>query len=81
MIKEAEALSPFKLGNHVENLESEQRVCLVPHFTQKNLRPIILQNGTKHHANFLVKIYLFSILDFGLKRKKSQKAKKPSPTL
>jgi hypothetical protein len=24
MIKEAEALSPFKLGNHVENLESEQ---------------------------------------------------------
>jgi len=24
MIKEAEALSPSKLGNHVENLESEQ---------------------------------------------------------
>jgi hypothetical protein len=37
--------------------------------------PIILQNGTKHHANFLAKGYPFSILDFGLKR--SKKAKKP----
>jgi hypothetical protein len=37
--------------------------------------PIILQNGTKHHAKILVKRYPFSILDFGLKRlKKSQKA-------
>jgi hypothetical protein len=36
---------------------------------------IILQNETKHHANFLAKSYSFSILDFGLKRskKKSQK--------
>jgi hypothetical protein len=38
--------------------------------------PIILQNGTKHHANFSVKRFPFSILDFGLKKqkKKSQKA-------
>jgi hypothetical protein len=37
-----------------------------------------LQNRTKHHANFLGKIYPFSILDFGLKRpkEKGQKAKK-----
>jgi hypothetical protein len=34
-----------------------------------------LQNGTKHHENFLAKRYSFSILNFGLKRlKKSQKA-------
>jgi hypothetical protein len=58
------------------------RVCLVPYFTQKNLGfwPIVLQNGTKHHAKFLTKRYPFSILDFGLKRKKNQKAKKLSPT-
>jgi hypothetical protein len=37
--------------------------------------PIILQNGTKHHAKFLAKRYPFSILDFGLKRQK-KKAKK-----
>jgi hypothetical protein len=38
-----------------------------------------LQNGTKHHANFLAKRYPFSILDFSLKRqKKNKKAKKPS---
>jgi hypothetical protein len=36
--------------------------------------PIILQNGTKHHTKFLAKRYPFSILDFGLKRPKSQKA-------
>jgi hypothetical protein len=34
-----------------------------------------LQNGTKHHAKFLAKRYPFSILNFGLKRKK--KVKKP----
>jgi len=34
---------------------------------------IILQNGTKHHENFLAKRWLFSILDFGLKRSKSPK--------
>jgi hypothetical protein len=59
------------------------RVCLVPHFTQKKFRfwSIVLQNETKHHAKFLIKRYPFSILDFGLKRqKKSQKAKKLSPT-
>jgi Golgi nucleoside diphosphatase len=58
------------------------RVCLVPHFTQKifGFWPIILQNGTKYHAKFLTKRYSFSILNFGLKRKKSQKAKKLSPT-
>jgi hypothetical protein len=33
-----------------------------------------LQNGTKHHAKFLAKRYLLSILDFGLKRQKNQKA-------
>jgi hypothetical protein len=38
--------------------------------------PIILQNGTKHHAKFLAKRYPFSILDFGVKRAK-KKAKKP----
>jgi hypothetical protein len=38
---------------------------------------IILQNGTKHHANFLAKRYPFSILDFGLKRpKKKPKSQK-----
>jgi hypothetical protein len=37
--------------------------------------PIILQNETKHHAKFLVKRYLFSILDFDLKMPKN--AKKP----
>jgi hypothetical protein len=31
----------------------------------------ILQNGTKHHANFLAKRYQFSILDFGAKKLKS----------
>jgi hypothetical protein len=40
--------------------------------------PIILQNGTKHHAKFLAKRYPFFILDFGIKRQKkkskSQKA-------
>jgi hypothetical protein len=35
---------------------------------------IILQNGTKHNAKFLAKRYPFSILDFGLKKPKSQKA-------
>jgi len=34
---------------------------------------IILQNGTKHHAKILTKRYSFSILDFGLKRKKKPK--------
>jgi hypothetical protein len=37
-----------------------------------------LQNETKHHANFLIKRYPFSILDFGLKRKK-KKPKNPHP--
>jgi hypothetical protein len=42
--------------------------------------PIILQNGTKHHAKFLAKRYPFSILDFGLKRpKKKKKPKSPHP--
>jgi hypothetical protein len=34
---------------------------------------IILQNGTKHYAKFLAKRWLFSILDFGLKRPKNPK--------
>jgi hypothetical protein len=33
-----------------------------------------LQNGTKHNVKFLAKRYPFSILDFGFKRKKNQKA-------
>jgi hypothetical protein len=37
-----------------------------------------LQNGTKHHANFLAKRYSFSILDFGLKRLKKAKSQKNS---
>jgi hypothetical protein len=42
--------------------------------------PIILQNGTKYHANFLAKRYPFSILDFGLKRsKKAKTSKSPHP--
>jgi hypothetical protein len=36
-----------------------------------------LQNGTKHHANFLAKRYPFSILDFGLKRLKKPKSPHP----
>jgi hypothetical protein len=44
--------------------------------------PIILQNGTKHHAKILAKRYSFSILDFGLLRqKKNQQVKKLSPIL
>jgi hypothetical protein len=39
---------------------------------------IILQNGTKHHANFLAKRYPFSNLDFSLKRSK-KKLKSPHP--
>jgi hypothetical protein len=35
-----------------------------------------LQNETKHHTKFLVKIYPFSILDFGLGKKKP---KNPHP--
>jgi hypothetical protein len=36
--------------------------------------PSFLQNKTKHHAKVLAKRWLFSILDFGLKRlKKTQK--------
>jgi hypothetical protein len=35
---------------------------------------IILQNGTKHHVKILAKSYTFSILEFGLKRSKNQKA-------
>jgi hypothetical protein len=56
------------------------RVCLVPHFTKKNFGfwPIILQNGTKHHAKFLAKnIHSpFWILAIRGKKKKpkSQKA-------
>jgi hypothetical protein len=44
-------------------------------FHPKNFRfwSIILQNGTKHRANFLAKRYPFSILDFGLKRLKKAK--------
>jgi hypothetical protein len=59
------------------------RVCLVPYFTQKNLGfwPIVLQNGTKHHAKFLTKRYPFSILDFGLKRQKKTKRLKNSHPL
>jgi len=34
---------------------------------------IVLQNGTNDHANFLAKRWLFSILDFGLKRPKNPK--------
>jgi hypothetical protein len=35
-----------------------------------------LQNGTKHRAKFLAKMYPFSILDFGLKRPKKPKSQK-----
>jgi hypothetical protein len=51
-------------------------------FSLKNFGfwPTILQNGTKHHAKILAKKYLFSILDFGLKRQKKKKTKKLSPT-
>jgi hypothetical protein len=45
-------------------------------FIPKNSRfwSIILHNGTKHHAKFLAKRWLFPILDFSLKRpKKAQK--------
>jgi hypothetical protein len=51
------------------------RGCLVPLLFQKNLGfgSSFLQNGTKHHANFLAKRWLFSILDFGLKRPKKPK--------
>jgi hypothetical protein len=35
-----------------------------------------LQNGTKHNVKFLAKRYLFSILDFGLKRPKNTKKPK-----
>jgi hypothetical protein len=47
-------------------------------FHPKNFRfwPIILQNGTKHHAKFLAKMYPFSILDFGLQRLKKPKSQK-----
>jgi hypothetical protein len=39
-----------------------------------------LQNETKHLTKFLAKRYLFSILDFGLKRqKKKKKQKSPHP--
>jgi hypothetical protein len=40
-----------------------------------------LQNGTKHHVNFLAKRYSFSILDFSLKRakKKAKKLKSSHP--
>jgi hypothetical protein len=43
--------------------------------------PSILQNGTKHHANFLAKRYPSSILDFGLERqkKKTKKLKSTHP--
>jgi hypothetical protein len=37
-----------------------------------------LQNGTKHHAKFLAKIYSFSILNFGLKKPKKAKKLKSS---
>jgi hypothetical protein len=50
------------------------RVCLA-HFIQKNffwVLIIILQNRTKHYTKFLVKMYLFSILDFSLKRQKNK---------
>jgi hypothetical protein len=63
--------------------EKEFWVCLVPPFYPKNFRfwPSILQNETKHHAiNFGKKIF---ILHFGFwpqEAKKSQKAKKLSPT-
>jgi hypothetical protein len=53
-------------------------VCLVPHFIKTfEFWFIILQNGTKHHINFLAKRYLFSILDFGLKRLKKPKSPYP----
>jgi hypothetical protein len=50
-------------------------------FHPKNFKfwPIILQNRTKYHAKFLAKKYIFSILDFGLKRKKNKKLKSRHP--
>jgi hypothetical protein len=48
-------------------------------FQKKKFRFIILQNGIKHHVKFLVKKWLFSILDFGLKRLKN--TKEPHETL
>jgi hypothetical protein len=43
------------------------------HLKKNRFWLIILQNETKHHTKFLAKRYPFSILDFGLKRKKKPK--------
>jgi hypothetical protein len=59
------------------------RVCLVLHFTQKILGfgPSFYRMELNTMQKILAKRYLFSILDFGLKRqKKGKKQKKPSPT-
>jgi hypothetical protein len=57
-------------------------MCLVPHFTQKILGfgPSFYKMKLNTMQKFLAKRYLFSILDFGLKRPKKPKAKKLSLT-
>jgi hypothetical protein len=39
---------------------------------QSHCWSIILHNRTKHHVGFCKKVWLFSILDFGLKRQKKK---------
>jgi hypothetical protein len=52
-------------------------------FHLKKIRfwPIILQNGTKHHAKILAKRYSFSILDFWPQeaKKRAKKPRSPHP--
>jgi hypothetical protein len=51
-------------------------VCLVSHFIKKKFRfwPIILQNGTKHHAKFLAKSIHSPFWILGLRGKKKPKS-------
>jgi hypothetical protein len=67
---------PLNSGKHYSTLQSKGVFSSPFHPKFFGFWPIILQNGTKHHAKFLAKSYPFFILDFGLKRqkKKGQKA-------